>query len=39
MESTPLPRDPGSPKLRMVVEPKYLSEGGDYTPLAHHLTR
>ena len=31
-------RDPGSQKLRMVVEPKDLDTfGGDCTPLAHHL--
>ena len=34
-----IPRDPGSPKLRMVMEPKYLAfRFGDCTPLAHHLT-
>ena len=27
-----------STKLRMRMEPKYLSVEGDYTPLAHHLT-
>ena len=33
------PRDPASPKLRMVLEPKYLSFCfGDDTPLAHHVT-
>ena len=29
----PVPRDPGSPNMRMVMEPKYLSfRFGDYTP-------
>ena len=26
------PQDPGSPKLRMVMEPSTLGFGGDYTP-------
>ena len=34
------PRDPGSPKLRMVSwNLNTLRFGGDCTPLAHHLTR
>ena len=32
------PRDPGSPKLRMVMEPKYLAEEVIVHP-NHHLTR
>ena len=33
-----IPRDPGSPKLRMVLEPKYdLRFGGDEGHPSHHL--